>query len=575
MQHGRSLRRSALLVLSLLSACAAAQPGDAGSDFTGPLVITTTAGAQLIARHALAIGDLGEAARAYERMLEDNPNNTDLTRQAFLANLLSGGPETLRLARELPGLQAAQMLLADADAKAGRWPQAEGRYAALGHQGAMDVMRPLLVAWAAAGGGSYDRALAQLQPLMEGQNFRALYTLNGAMIADLAGKDDQAATLYKRAEAEFGVPNLPLLRHVASFLARHGQRDQAEAKLRGLAAGNEELGLALPGLLASLDQRTVRRATDGLAEVYTGFASALRGQSNAELSSVLLRLALRLDPELTSARLLASDISLAAKRPDEALSVLVPVGAGDPLLALVQVRRAVISERLGETDAALAQLDAVSKEMPDRPEPYVLKADILRAHQRYAEAVDAYDRAVTLIGTPTSDNWPLFYNRAIALDRDHKWQRAEADLIHALQLSPDQPYVLNYLGYSLTEQGRDLPRARKMIERAVEQKPDDGAIADSLGWVMLRQGDTQGGLKQLERAAELEPNDATVNMHLGDAYWAVGRKLDAQFQWRRAMTLNPEPADQAKLEAKLAEGEKALGIPAAQAQTPGPAKTVR
>lgn len=575
MLQGRSLRRSVLLVLSLLSACAAAQPGDGSAASGAPVEITSAAGAQLIARHALAIGDLAEAARAYGRMLQDEPGNTDLIRQAFLTSLLSGGADTLRLARELPNLQAAQLLLADADARAGRWQQAEGRYAALDRHGAMQVMRPLLMAWARAGAGGYDQALNQLRPLMEGPNFRALYTLNAAMIADLAGKDTEAGRLYDKAETQFGATNLPLLRQVTSYEARHGERARAEARLRRFAAENGELGLALPALLQHVDQRSIHRATDGLAEVYTAFAAALRSQAGSEQSAVLLRLALNLNPDLTSARLLAADIALSAKRPHEALALLEPVSADDPLLALVQIRRAAIAERMGETGQALDQLAALSKALPDQPEPWVMRADILRGKQRYAEAAAAYSKAIALIGTPTRANWALFYNRAIALDRDHQWPAAEADLQHALKLYPDQPYVLNYLGYSLTERGRDLAEARRMIEKALAQKPDDGAITDSLGWVLLRQGDTSGGLKQLERAAELEPNDPTVNMHLGDAYWAVGRKLDAQFQWRRAMTLNPEPADQAKLEAKIAEGEKALSAPPQartenQPQTPPP-----
>lgn len=566
MSHARSLRRSVLLVLSLLSACAAAGP-----DHERPVAITTAAGAQLIARHALAIGDLHEAARAYDRLMLADPDNTDLTRQAFLTNLLAFRPEAATLARELPGLQAAQMLLADDDARAGRWRQAESRYRALASEGAMDVIRPLLIAWATAGGGEYDRALAQLGPLMKGQHFRALFILNAAMIADLAGKDTEAGRLYRQAEVSFGAGNLPLLRQVASFEARHGQRAAAERKLRELAADNPELSLALPGLLKNLDERQIRRATDGLADVYTAFAAALRGQQSSQLSSVLLRLALNLRPDSTSARLLASDIALAAKHPDQALAVLAPISAADPLFALVETRRAAIAEREGRTSDALATLAELARQLPDQPTPLVMQGDILRSHARYAEAAAAYDKAIALIPHPSADNWILFYSRAIARDRNHQWPLAEADLLHALALSPGQPYVLNYLGYSLTEQGRDLPRARKMIEQAAAAKPDDGAIADSLGWVMLRQGDAEGGLKQLERAAELEPNDPTINMHLGDAYWAVGRKLDAQFQWRRAMTLNPEPDDQRKLEAKIAEGEKALGFPSARA-TPSPAK---
>ncbi|OJY77390.1 MAG: hypothetical protein BGP12_02335 [Rhodospirillales bacterium 70-18] len=575
MNHGRSLRRSALLVLSMLSACAAAQPGGGGDMPAAPLTIGSAAAAQLIARHAVAVGDMSEAAQAFDRLAKDAPNDSDLTRQAFLTNLLAGRPEALEFARQLPQFQAAQMLLADNDAGNGKWQQAEKRYSGLLRQGAVDVMRPLLMAWAAAGGGQYDQALARLQPLMDGPRFRAVYILNAAMIADLAGKDDQAAGLYRRAETEFGVPNLPMLRHEASFLARHGQRPAAEAKLRAIAGTSEEMALALPGLLRTLDQRQIHNARDGLAEVYTSFAAALRGQTNNDFATVLLRLALNLDPQLTSARLLAADIALAAKQPDGALRMLAPVAADDPLLPLVLVRRAVILNGMGQTDQAVALLGEVAKAVPTLPDPLAMQGDMLRGKGRYDAAVAAYGRAIALVGTPKAANWPLFYNRAIALDRAHHWQQAEADLQQALALSPDQPYVLNYLGYSWIEHGRNLQQARRMIERAAAQRPDDGAIADSLGWAVLRQGDVPGAVKQLERASELEPNDATITMHLGDAYWAAGRKLEAQFQWRRAMTLNPEPGDEAKLEAKIAEGEKVLGTPAAAAEPSGTVNTMR
>ena len=145
----------------------------------------------------------------------------------------------------------------------------------------------------------------------------------------------------------------------------------------------------------------------------------------------------------------------------------------------------------------------------------------------------------------------MFYDRGIALERSHQWQAAEADFHHALELAPDQPFVLNYLGYAWADMGRNLDRARQMIQKAAERRPNDGAITDSLGWVAYRQGDVGEAVRTLERAVELEPEDATINAHLGDAYWAAGRKIEARFQWQRALTFNPEPGDAANLEAKL------------------------
>jgi len=198
-----------------------------------------------------------------------------------------------------------------------------------------------------------------------------------------------------------------------------------------------------------------------------------------------------------------------------------------------------------------------------------MQGDVLRGMKRFSEAVTAYDQAVARVPNPTRVNWPLFYDRGIALERAHNWPRAEADFNKALELAPDQPYVLNYLGYSWTEQGHNLDRAHQMIARAVEQRPNDGSILDSLGWVVLRQGDVGSAVKYLERAVELEPEDATVNGHLGDAYWAAGRKVEAQYQWRRALNLKPEPEDAQKFEQKLRDAAEhtSPGIPVGQAPT--------
>ena len=210
----------------------------------------------------------------------------------------------------------------------------------------------------------------------------------------------------------------------------------------------------------------------------------------------------------------------------------------------------------------MAVLVAMAAAHPNRPEPLTMQGNLLRAQLKFHDAVAAYDKAVALVPNPTATNWPLFYQRGIVLERDHQWDRAEADFTKALELAPDQPSVLNYLGYSWAEQGRNLNRAREMIERAVAQRPNDGAFIDSLGWVIMKQGNPKEALPYLERAVELEPTDPSINGHLGDAYAANGRLLEAQFQWRRALTLKPEPQEQARLEALLRDSEQTLSASA-------------
>ncbi|MCW3476621.1 tetratricopeptide repeat protein [Limobrevibacterium gyesilva] len=562
MQHVRSLRRTVLLTLSLLSACAAADPASVAGDARGPygpatrLNVPGVAAAFLSGRFAASQNDVGYAADEFLRALQADPGNVELRQQAFLTSLLAGRPEAVRLAALQSDNQAAQLLLADSDAKAGRWEQAENRFAALPRQGLMQLLQPLLVAWAQAGQGRTDAALATLAPLVQGQHFRAMYALHAALIADLGKRTAEAARLYRVAQSEFGSTNLQLGRLLASWQARQGFPDDARETLKAVGDNSPEMIIALPALQMAVAARQVRNPVDGIAEAYLALAAALRSQDAAEFSVVLLQLALDLRPDLTAARLLSAEIQETRNNPEGALAVLSPVPASDPLYAMVRLRQAALTDRLGNTTEALHMLDQLAKEFPTRPDPLTLQGDLLRSKRRFAEAVVAYDHAVALVANPTRVNWPLFYNRGIALDRAHQWARAEADFLKALELFPDQPFVLNYLGYSWTEQGRNLTRARQMIERAAELRPNDGEIADSLGWVVLRQGDVRGAVKYLERAVELEPEDATINAHLGDAYWAAGRKLEAQYQWRRSLNLKPEPEEVSKLQAKLREGDQ-------------------
>ena len=548
------LSRVALLVLTTLSACAANDSGWDDSPGQSGFKPTGAYGAFLAGRFAAQNSDYQTAAEKLSeasREAAESGAGRDVAAQAFIASVLAGR-DASRLAAALPANPVAQLVLADDDAKAGRWGNAEARYAGLPPEGVTQILRPLLVAWAQAGANRTAAALATLQPLMDNPRLRGIAALHAGLIADLGGQNADAERFYAQARAEFGGANLRLGLALASWQARRGYAAEARRAVDEMTAGTGELSLARPALEASVDKRLVNNASEGIAEVYLAVGASVQQQTQTETAQVLLQLAVAMRPDLTAARLLISDMLAVAKRYRPALAALEPVGSSDPLIAPVRLHRAALQDALGQTDEAIRTLEGLATAFPARPEPLAQEGDILRTKSRFPEAVAAYDRAIARLGTPSRANWPLFYARGISYERQGDWPKAEGDFLYALRLAPDQPSVLNYLGYAWTERDENLPRAREMIQRAVELQPDEGSYIDSLGWVQLRQGDGPAALKNLERAVELDSEDPVVNGHLGDALAAVGRWREAEFQWRRALTLKPEPGDAKRIEAKLA-----------------------
>ncbi len=186
---------------------------------------------------------------------------------------------------------------------------------------------------------------------------------------------------------------------------------------------------------------------------------------------------------------------------------------------------------------------------------YLALGSVLSDAKDYKAMAALYDKAADVIGAvPQRNHWSIFFQRAIAHERLKEWDKAEPNFRKALELNPDQPQVLNYLGYSWVDMNRNLDEGLDMIRKAVSLKPDDGYIVDSLGWAYFRLGRFDDAVAELERAAELKAGDPTINDHLGDAYWRVGRKLEATFQWNRALGLNPEEAEIPKIKLKVENG---------------------
>jgi tetratricopeptide (TPR) repeat protein len=545
----RDAPRAVLLTLSLLSACAAADPT---ASFGHAPATFGSSGDYLAGRFALSNGDFDQAAGDLLRALAASPDDQELLLQTFIACVNAGRPEAVGLAHRLPTSQVAQMLLANASAKAGDWDQAIAQFRAVPRNGVMQLLQPLLLAWASQGAGDTDQALATLRPFLQNIRVRAIVALHAGMIADLAGRTSEANEYYQQAESDLGDQNPRSAVILASWYARSGHLAQAEGLLTRMAADEPEISIALPGMMANVSKRPVARALDGMAEAYATFAAALRTQETGEFAMVMARLALDVRPDSATARLMAADIQANAKHLDAALTLLEEAArTNDPIVPVIRLRHAALLERLERVDEAIREVERIGRDYPDSSLPDIELGDLLRAKHRFTEAITAYDRVIARMGKPSPSDWFVYYSRGIAYERTGQWTRAEADFNHALELSPDQPSVLNYLGYAWADMGRNLDRARDMIQRAAARRPNDGAITDSLGWVLFRQGNVAEATKMLERAVGLEPEDPTITEHLGDAYWATGRKIEAQYQWRRALTLNPTPEDAAKLEAKI------------------------
>jgi tetratricopeptide (TPR) repeat protein len=292
----------------------------------------------------------------------------------------------------------------------------------------------------------------------------------------------------------------------------------------------------------------------GAAEVLYGLGASLGRQGGEDLSVLYLQLALYLQPKHALALLSLADLYENLKKPDLAIRTYERVPQDSPLRRNADIQLSVNYDTVDRTEDAKARLNALIEAHPDDVEAIMALGNILRARKAFHECGEVYSKAIATITQPEKSHWLVYYFRGICYERDKQWSKAEADLKKALELFPDQAHVLNYLGYSWVDQGVNLEEGMQMIRRAVEQRPDDGYIVDSLGWAYYRIGDYAEAVKNLERAVELKPEDPTINDHLGDAYWRVGRTLEARFQWSHARDLKPEPDDLKKVEEKLKTG---------------------
>lgn len=533
--------------------------------------------------------DTSAAATFLREALRADPRNQELIERSFIAFLSDGAmPDAFRAAERIvardPSNGLAQMTLAVRSIKNRQFQAARDRLRGNVRGRAADITATLLSAWAIAGIGDQARAIEAIDRLRGDGSITTFRDYHAGLIYEVLGNTAEA---QKRLKATYD-GDQTTLRIVDAWGRLQSRRgDFAGARetyerfnrllpnhpiIRDALSGltPDKPGAAVPAL-----SRTVTTPLQGAAEALYGLGSAgNRDDNETSIVIIYLRLALYLDPTHELAILTLGDTLERAKQPDDAMAVYDRMPVNSPLRSNAEIQIGLGLETLGRKDEAVKHLEAAIKDDPDDLEALSALGGLYRGRKDFAKAATYYDRAVATIKTPERHHWSLFYARGIAYERTKRWPQAEADLKKALDLIPEtmganRALVLNYLGYSWVDQGINLDEAFGMLRRAVELKPRDGYIIDSLGWAHFRMGRYDEAVRELERAIDLKPSDPVINDHLGDAYWRVGRRLEARFQWNHARDLNPDADDLPKILKKIENGMEDETKPtSAEAETP-------
>ena len=516
-----------------------------------PVIADTGSGSYLAGRQAIYENDYSAAEQYYAQALKFDPQNKLLLESVVVARLALGEIErALPIAETIEGAklpsQAARMVISANLVADGQLDDLLARDPET--QGAGPLVDGLMTAWAYLGQGEMTKAMEQFDTVSTQEGLKEFALYHKAMALASIGDFEGSEAVFGANDgvvAQFSRRAALARAEVLSQLDR--DEDAIEFLNNVFAAGSDpsiENYLARLGAGETLPFTHVRSAQDGLAEIFFSVGAALNSEASPDYVLLYARTANFLRPGHVDSILLSAELLDELNQYDLAVEAYrsVPTESNDYHAA--ELGRAEVLGRSGKMDAAVEVLQNLAARQPDLPSVHVALADLERRQENYAAAVNSYDSAIALTDSASAGNWFLHYARGISHERLKNWDQAETDFRRALELNPDQPQVLNYLGYSLVERQEKLDEALGMIERAVAARPDSGYIVDSLGWVLFRLGRYDEAVEHMERAVELMPVDPVVNDHLGDVYWAVGRGREAEFQWKRALSfVDPEDTD--------------------------------
>ncbi len=555
-----------VLFVAVPATASVAVPDDFFADRLEPA--DSVEGNYLAALAAGAAKDTRAAALYFGEALKRDPRNNELLERAFITFLANGSmDEAFRAGERLltrdPNNGLAHLALGVRDIRARKYISARTHLTKGGKGRAADITATLLTAWSWVGSRNSVKALETVDRLKGENSYNTFREYHAALVADVSGRKDEAATRMKAAyDAER--TTLRMVDAYARFTYTRGS--DKEAALAAYEAF-DRLSPRHPLVRDAIDAikadrplpPVVNNARQGAAEVLYGLGAAGNSQGDELAAMIYLQLSLYLDEQNVLAFITLADILERLKQPARAIEVYDRIPRTSPVRPSADVQIGLGLETIGRAEEAVKHLKELIAQKPDDVEGIIALGNVERSRKNFADAAAIYSKAIERIGTPDRGYWTLYYARGVSYERSRQWPKAEADFKKALELVPDaQPQgravVLNYLGYSWVDQGINLDEGFQMLKRAVELNPRDGQIVDSLGWAYFRLGRYEDAVRELEKAIELRPSDSTINDHLGDAYWKVGRKLEARFQWNHARDLGPEPDDRPKILKKIEAG---------------------
>lgn len=525
-------------------------------------------GEYLAGLHAARNSDLHMAADFYAKILALDPDDQMILRKSFSIFIADGQYDKAsdvahKLADDNVGDSMVQMYLFLEQMKTGNHDAALLALNNLGDAGVYGLFKPLFLSWVLLAKGDAKMAEANIEASLKDKNFLDFKKFHAGLFYDFLGKTHLAEQMYSEALLVPGALSLRTVEAYGILLQRIGRGEDARQLYTNYLEKAPENARLLRAL-ADLDKGEKNKSpavslisseAEGVAEIFYTAANFLMQDNIRTPATIYLQYAKYLKQDFFIADYLLGQIFEAELYYEGALKSYERIIRKHALYFRARLQMAWVLEKQGQVDQAIAAMTHLSQEFPKNTEIFAALGDVYRMHSRFDESAVAYSRLLKQLPAYKETHWSIFYTRGIVYEQGQKWDQAEADFLKALELRPDQPQVLNYLAYSWVDKGINVEKARVMLERAVELRPHDGYIIDSLGWALYRMGDMSKAVEYLEKAVLLQTDDWAINDHLGDAYWAVGRKNEAKFQWRHALSLKPDAELVAKIKTKIRDGK--------------------